>query len=302
MRYVWALILAAATAPAWTAPTAPVSPALATLEACAAGLDSLDIGYERIAERCPTLTAALEDSGYAPWLPADWKRPGNELSAAGLAQLHVLLQRELAPRPLTHVPDVSHLAPVLADLPPVEPSWVARLSAWLRTPAAPHPAQGSAAAGWLEPVAPLPAAAGYGLLGLLVLGAALLAVRELRLLAVRWPHVAWPLAVSRRRVPAAGEGGDEPRQQSSDPRQKLGVLLAAVAARLAAQGRLSGSRGLTAREIRQATLPPELLPQLSTLTGVSEQLAYAPVAPSEADIEAAARQGRELLAQLEADS
>ena len=307
-QVVLAFILVAAAAPSFAAAApAPVSPVLATLDACAASLDSLDIGYERIAERCPGLTPALEDSGYAPWLPADWKRPGNELSAAGLTQLRLLLQRELAAGHVTHVPDVRHLAPVLAQLPPfepsLEPSWEARLGGWLRTRAAPQRNSGGGGAGWLEPVAPPPAAAGYVLLALLVLGAALLASRELRLLAVRWPRVAWLRAVPGRRLPAAGEGSADLRDESRDPSQKLGTLLAGVAARLAEQGRLPGSQGLTARElIRAAPLPPELRAQLATLAGVSEQLAYAPVPPAGADIEAARAQGRQLLAQLEASS
>lgn len=309
------LILAAAAWPAFSAPAQvqpqAVSPALASLEACAAGLDSLDVGYERIAERCPELTAVLEGSPYAPWLPADWKRPGNELSAAGLLQLHALLQREMgtgAPDAVAHLPDVRHLAPVLAQLPPVavEPSWSERLGRWLRghaAPGAPHRDTGGGIWAWLMPVAPLPETAGYVLLASVVLLAVLLAARELRLHAVRRSRRTRPA-----HLPPAPDGRGVPIALPGDvaggeASEKLGVLLAGVASRLAAQGRLPGARSLTARElIRSAQLPPELVRPLAVLAGVSEQLAYAAVPPGETEIEAAAAQGRQLLAQLEAGS
>lgn len=304
----WCLILALAASPAFSASTAPASPALASVQACAAGLDSLDIGYDRIAERCPGLASALEASGYAPWLPADWKRSGNELSGAGLTQLQRLLQRELAagvpaaPGSAARVPDVRHLASVLAQLPPPwngwEPSWDARLGAWLRSRPAPIRGSGPGLIGWLSAAAAPPAMARFALLALVVLAAALLAARELRLLffsvggSVRGSvHGA---------APAPGPQIDHPPHLSDDSPEPLGALLAGVAARLAAQGRLPGSRTLTARElVRAARLPPELLRALAALAGVSEQLAYAPQPPSLSEIEAAKAQGRQLLAQLD---
>lgn len=305
-RARWILILAGVAGPVFSAPLPtvlpPVSPALASLEAridaCAAGLDSLDIGYERIAERCPELTAALEASSYAPWLPQDWKRPGNELSAAGLTQLQVLLQRELAPHTEARVPDVRHLASVLAQLPPMEPSWDARLGDFLRSRPAQRRNSGDGLAQWLSPAAAPPPVAGYVLLALVVMAAAFVAVRELRFWAVRWPSV--PRAARRPDLPNTRSGPlSEPLPE---PSEKLGALLATVAARLAAQG-LPGADSLTARELIQAPqLPPELVPQLATLAGVSEQLAYAPVPPGEREVEAARSEGRQLLAQLGARS
>ena len=71
---------------------------LERLDACAARLDhDLDVGYERVAARCPELAGELTHSAWAAWLPADWNQPRNQLSAQGLTELHTLLARSLAP-------------------------------------------------------------------------------------------------------------------------------------------------------------------------------------------------------------
>ena len=89
-RALLALLLAAA-----LVPCAQARAALEAIDDCLARLDTeLDVGYARIAARCPDLTAALGASSFAPWLPADWKRPDNQLSAAGLSELRAQLVRE----------------------------------------------------------------------------------------------------------------------------------------------------------------------------------------------------------------
>src|SRR5262249_29160448 len=70
------------------AEAAQPDPALRTLDDCIQRLDPVqDVGYSRIAERCPELAPALAASAWAAWLPHDWDRPGNELSAGGLTEL-----------------------------------------------------------------------------------------------------------------------------------------------------------------------------------------------------------------------
>ena len=76
----------------------------------------LDVGYERIAARCPDLAPALEQSGWAEWLPQGWKESRNDLSAGSLAELRAAVQRELAPRPAAHTLHVERLKAILADL------------------------------------------------------------------------------------------------------------------------------------------------------------------------------------------
>ena len=93
IRWFLALLVVAAGIPG-----AQAREALATLDACIERLDrGLDIGYARIAARCPELTPTLLESPWAAWLPSDWDKPENQLSAQGLAELRDLLTRESAP-------------------------------------------------------------------------------------------------------------------------------------------------------------------------------------------------------------
>jgi hypothetical protein len=300
------LLLAVAALPVLAGPVPADRPALApapaaAIEACVAGLDPLDIGYERIAARCPGLTAALEGSPYAAWLPGDWVRPGNELSAAGLAQLQRLLVQELAPRQGAHVPDVAHLAAVLAQLPPSgqPPVWRTRLSGWLRGGAA-QPA-GAGVPASLRSAAGLPAWAVYALLGAGVLLAATLAGRELRLAGLRFPRLRFSGLHKGSKPAAAAPAAESVLKDESPGEPRLGVLLSAVAARLAEQGRLPPAGGLTARElVRDARLPAERLADLQALTRAAEAQRYAPVPLADAELAEAARHGRRLLDALAA--
>src|SRR5262245_43521619 len=97
---------------------AAVAPdALAAIDACIARLDvQLDVGYERIARRCPDLASALEQSGWAAWLPQGWKESRNDLSAGSLQELRALVSRELATRAAAHTPSVERLKEILADM------------------------------------------------------------------------------------------------------------------------------------------------------------------------------------------
>src|SRR6516165_8574904 len=132
-RALLALLLAAA-----LLPCARARDALAVIDDCVARLDSeLDVGYARIAARCPDLPDALAESSFAPWLPADWKRPDNQLSAAGLSELRAQLAREGGPRAQEHVaPRSERVTAVLATLARSEQdagrSWWRRLKDWLR--------------------------------------------------------------------------------------------------------------------------------------------------------------------------
>src|SRR2546430_17414600 len=81
-RWLLALLLAA---PGW--PTAGAHDALDAIDGCLRELDpGLDVGYQRIAARCPDLTPTLVQSQYAAWLPRDWNQTGNLLSADGLTR------------------------------------------------------------------------------------------------------------------------------------------------------------------------------------------------------------------------
>ena len=110
---------------------------LVAIDACIPRLDTqLDIGFERIAARCPDLAPALEQGGWAEWLPKGWKEPGNDLSAGSLAELRATAQRELATRPSARTLHVERLSGILMDLGATGQQrsgvWV-RFKQWLRS-------------------------------------------------------------------------------------------------------------------------------------------------------------------------
>src|SRR5215212_4092319 len=136
--YVLAMLLVGITAavPAQEQLETTGQDALAALDACVAKLDAeLDVGYERIAGRCPRLARTLEQSGWAQWLPRGWKEARNELSAGSLIELRTLVARELEAPIGAHRPDVKHLNAVLTGLGAAarerESLW-SRFRAWLR--------------------------------------------------------------------------------------------------------------------------------------------------------------------------
>src|SRR3989440_6208060 len=146
-RWLLALVVAAAGLPG-----ASARDALGAIDACLAQLDrDLDVGYQRIAARCPELTPSLVQSQWAAWLPRDWNQPENLLSAEGLTKLRTLLTREPASAPQGRAPRVARVAAVLATLTqPDRPhaGWWARFRQWLREALAPPPQR--ADPGWLR--------------------------------------------------------------------------------------------------------------------------------------------------------
>ena len=106
-------------APAGLTAAAQASGAMPNIDSCVARLDpQLDIGYDRIAARCPDLMTQLETGAWASWLPRGWKEPGNDLSAGSLKELRELVDRESGTRetnPAT-APNVHSLRPILTAL------------------------------------------------------------------------------------------------------------------------------------------------------------------------------------------
>src|SRR4051812_2967161 len=85
----------------------PDSLALArkAIEDCTPRLDTqVDVGFDRIAQRCPGLAQALEQSGVEQWLPQGWKETRNNLSAGSLKELRSLVDLELATRATARKP------------------------------------------------------------------------------------------------------------------------------------------------------------------------------------------------------
>jgi hypothetical protein len=312
-RWLLALLLTVAGAPLAGARESPATrdapdahEALAALDGCISQLDAgLDVGYSRIAVRCPELTATLAASPWAAWLPRDWSRPGNELTAAGLEELRTLLTRE---PPVAHTPAarVADVAAVLAALKASEPrpsGWWALFKQWLRevfTPRARTPDEG-----WLRrllarvhlPQSMLDVGT-WGALALVLVVAAAIVGNELR--------VAGWLRGRRGRSSASGTAGaDAPalalrELQSVSPTEQPRLLLELVVARLRAQERLPPARALTVHElVRAAHLPHEVdRERLSQLGAACERARFAARALPQEMLSGALARGRELLASL----
>jgi len=283
--------------------------ALAALAQCTGRLDpELDLGYERIAKRCPDLTAALEHSPWAAWLPADWKEPHNRLSAAGLRALHDALAREDAAAAGTRALHPERVGAVLARVTrpePEEAGWWARFKRWLRELLTPRPPQ--ADSGWLRRLlgdvsvdrAMLRLITALAIAVLVILAVAVV-VNELRVAG---------LLRRRPRLARQSEAGSGARGgpgltdlDHAEPRAQPALLLELIAARLAAQDRLPPARAFTVHELtRRARLRDEAeRARLAALASVSERVRYAADAVPAPALADALRGGRELLAALAA--
>lgn len=288
--------------------------ALDAIDSCVRRLNpDIDIGYDRVAARCPTLVRRLDASGWSVWLPRDWQRTGNDLSAGGLRQLRELVSRELTfnttRRGLTHVPSVARVPGVLASLARSDGErggWWARLKAWLRDVV--ERREPAADEGWLarmigqsglsQTVIELVSFVALFLVAALALA---IVVNELHVGGVfdgwrrRFAMLADSPAVARR---AAGLTWDDVQQ--APPLRRTGLLLELVVGRLVEGGRLRTARGLTVGELtRVAQLPDEAdRERLARLARTSERVRFSDAEVSNIDIAAAVEGGRVLLERI----
>jgi hypothetical protein len=305
-RTLLALLLAAA-----AVPCAQARDALRAIDECITALDSeLDVGYARIAARCPGLTAALSESPWAQWLPADWKRPDNQLSAAGLSELRAQLVREAAVGVGSHpAPRTERVAAVLAQVARSEDTgrrgWWERFKDWLRSLFATRAQTDDDWLGrWLADVrfsAHTTQLVAWGAFAAAVALAAGIVLNELRIGGFLRGRDR-PL---RRRPGAIPGAGFTPRLEEiarAAPARQPALLLELIASRLAAQQRLPPARALTARELeRQARLPQESgRARLAELVEVCERVRFSGESVSAASLAAALRSGRALLTALDA--
>ena len=303
-RWLLALLLVAA-----GSPHAAAHDALGAIDDCVGQLDrALDVGYQRIAARCPDLTPSLTQSPWAAWLPRDWKEPANLLSADGLAELKTLLEREPGVSSKGPTPAVEHVAAVLAKVTQsgeARGGWWTRLKQWLREALSPHPQPPGE--GWwrrlfgearLSQV--LVDAIAWGALLLVFVLAAVVVANELRVAG---------LIRGRRRAPAraraaAGETSDATLEdlERASHLEQLPLVLELIARRLAAQERLPPARSLTVRELtRAAQLPAESdRAHLRELTAACEWVRFSGRQGDPQALAAALAHGRALLAALEA--
>ena len=287
------------------APCAQARDALGAIDACVMQLDGLDIGYQRIAARCPDLTPSLVVSPWEAWLPRDCYRPNNQLSAVGLVTLRALLPAEAARLPPAHELRTNTVSAVLAGLPAADQprSWWQRLKIWLRElfTRASQPSHDS----WLQRLIirmHLPTTLtrwiewlGFAFAAVLGVG---IVLNELRL--AGWLTLRRGRA---RRAAGAGSGvGAAVRLEHASPSQQPRLLLELVAARLVQQSRLPPARALTLRELRRAARLADAADhsRLDELASVCERVRFSDQEVAPALLARALAQGRELLASLDA--
>lgn len=275
---------------------------LAALDACAGQLDpSVDVGYKRIAARCPGLGATLEQSPWGAWLPASWKEPDNLLNAEGLRALRAALVRESAAVPAGRALHPERVGAVLERIRKpghAEEGLWARIKRWLRALFTPQPQSDS---GWLRRLfgdvsvdkATLRLIAALSIALLVVLAGAVV-VNELRVAGLLRRRAARSAAPNTGRVV---RGPALVAVEGAEP----GLLLELIAARLVAQDRLPPARAFTVRELVQRAQLRDASERtrLAELAAVSERLRYATGGVAAPVLEATLRGGRELLASLE---
>jgi hypothetical protein len=290
-------------------PGAAARDAVSAVDACIRQLDpGLDVGYQRVAARCPDLAAALAASPWAAQLPRDWTQNGNELSAAGLAELRTLIRREVGNTAAPPSLRLERVGPLIASLTRAEPpklTWWARFKRWLREVLTPHPRADdpgwlrrlfgdlSLSGGVLEVVA-------WATLVLVVLLAAAIVVNELRLAGL--------LGLRRAPIPAGGraaaarEAAAAQELEQADAHQQPRLLLELIAAQLARQDRLPQARALTVHELARAARLPDApdRARLEALGAACELVRYSDRELPAQALAAALAQGRELLAALQA--
>jgi hypothetical protein len=302
-RALLALLLTAALSPAQARDALPV------IDDCLDRLDAtLDVGYARIAARCPELTPALRLSPWAAWLPADWNRADNQLSAAGLGELRTLLARaaagEAARRPAPRTAQVGAVLAAVTHGDEAGSGWWVRFKGWLRQILAPH---ARADDGWLRRwLADLNLSTeaseiiAWSALALVVALAVAIVLSELRL-------AGWLGSGGARAV----QGTAHARARATLSLEALGraalaeqpaLLLELIADKLVAQQRLPPARALTARELTRGALFPQESARvpLAELVTVCEHVRFSDQPVSAASLSAALHGGRRLLAMLEA--
>jgi len=288
--------------------------ALDAIDSCVLRLNSdIDIGYERVIARCPTLVRRLDESGLSVWLPRDWRRPGNDLSARGLRELREVVSRELIvgataggrgrPPGVARVPDILTR---LARSEDERGGWWARAKVWLRNLfEEPEP---GADEGWLARIIgqsglsqALIELISYVALAIVAVLAVVIVINELRVAGVvgRWRRRFAVRADSL--VGVQHDGGLAWGDVLSVPLlRRPGLLLELVVGRLVEGGRLRAARGLTVGELtRTARLPGEEdRGRLAALARTAERVRFSNVAVLDVDIAAAVEGGRVLLERI----
>lgn len=310
MRKLLCAVVLALMAPLRAAEPDSLAAARKAIAECTPHLDvQVDVGYDRIAVRCPNLAPALEGSGIEDWLPQGWKEVRNNLSAGSLTELRSLIDRELAARVSERKPRVEALKEVLVGLGDTHRAtngtWL-RFKRWLRELMERHDREDHE--DWFDRMVNrvgLSDAIGefitYISLGVMVVLALIVVLNELRaagLLGRRSRTAAEEDGAERapsRPIPTMGEIEQAPLIER--PR----MLLELVASKLTAIRRLPPASAMTVRELSDAVnLEAEQdRERLDTLAATAERARYAESTVPPDALESAYVRGRELLDSVE---
>ena len=285
-------------------------PALAALEACRARLDPrTDIGFERIAARCPDLKSALESAPWYALLPGDLEQRRNDISAESLRELAALVRASQGETTARAAPDVKRLAPVLEGLGEQGEEGATRwerFKRWMQDKLQKRAeAENDEDESWLqklrrqfetsEGVAQAITVTGYVLMAVLVM---LVIWSELR--------AAGLLGRGRgaARMPDPRSGWRRPLQladvMAAPLADRPGLLLRMIGESLSRAHRLPAPDGLTASAIaRRAQLDEEAdRAELERLAVTADAVRYSPRPPASERLEDAATSARSLLARF----
>jgi hypothetical protein len=301
-----AMAVASAVGPAATA----TSGAMPNVDSCVARLDpQLDIGYDRIAARCPDLMKQLETGAWAPWLPRGWKEPGNDLSAGSLKEFRELVDRESGARetnPAT-APNVHSLQPILTALAGSRDAtgW-SRFKSWLRSVL--ERREQPTDEGWFSRMVSHVGISQsvirlitYAALAAVVVLAGIIVLNELRTAGLFGRRMG--TARKRQAQFAGGAAGMSWRDIEQAPlRDRPRLLLELIVRRLSDRGALPPPGALTVRELTRAAQLPEAedRSRLAEVALAAERVRYSSVEPQPAGLDKPVARGRELLERLEA--
>ena len=288
---------------------------VALLTSCAARLDrDRDIGYARVAQRCPELAPVLANSDWSGWLPASWQERSNELSAGGLRELARLIREESRRPVIVGGPAAESLAPVLrqvsANAEDDSGLW-ARTMSWIRSLLSRQRAGAAdedfGIADWLRNRgvgASAWAMLTYALFAVLICLAILVIVAELRaagLLQRKSRDASGAAPLPRGNVALRFED-----LAALPLRERPALLLRLIVEALVATGRMQGAAAGHGSRTRNEILRDARLERdaqrdsLAALARSSEQLRYAAVPPAPPQIEATVLEGSTLLRELSA--
>jgi hypothetical protein len=307
MQRRWATMLLFTLVAGAAVPAEAAADALGAIDACIGRLDvDTDIGFERIAARCPEMAPRLQASDWAAWMPIGWKDDYNNLSARSLVALRMVVARELLLRTSARTPQVALVRPILADLAARNPQprgWWERMRSWLRALFAPEPKSRANGYERLIGRVSLPEAllafVAYATFALVVILAGYIVVNEWR-----------ASGPQRRRTGTRGakrQAHPQPMRllswhdvERAAPNERPRVLLELIAARLTAARRLPASGALTVRELTRAAELSDAADRerLDELAFTSERLCFSVEAPTPAGIAQALQRGRELFERL----